>query len=171
MVELVISNRNVARAVEMGGVETGRRHYRWMVVLHTLFFFACALEVVALDRPFSVALGSAALFAALLAQALRYWSVAALGGRWNTRIVVLPSEPFVTRGPYRYMRHPNYLAVVVEMAAVPLIHGAWLTALVFSVANALVLFVRIKAEEAALGADWEKVFAGKPRFVPEVRRG
>jgi methyltransferase len=90
----------------------------------------------------------------------------ALGERWNTRIIVVPGAGPVTTGPYRFIRHPNYVAVVLEMACIPLAHGAWLTALVFSVANALLLTVRIRAEEAALGHPWSLAFADKHRFVP-----
>ena len=106
-----------------------------------------------------------------MAQALRYWAIASLGEYWNTRIIVVPGLPPVTRGPYRFLRHPNYVAVVLELAAVPLIHGAWVTALVFSLGNALLLWVRIRAEETALGSAYAQTFADKPRFIPEVPRG
>ena len=102
-------------------------------------------------RPFPGTLGWTALGGALGAQALRYWSVASLGSRWNTRIIVFPGMPPVKRGPYRFMRHPNYLAVIVEIACVPLIRGCWMTAVVFSIGNAVLLRVRIRAEEAAMG--------------------
>ncbi|WNG40456.1 hypothetical protein F0U61_47315 [Archangium violaceum] len=171
LVELVISQRNAARAFARGGVETGQRHYRVMVVLHSLFLVACVAEVVALRRPFPGGIGFAALGVALVAQALRYWSIVSLGELWNTRIIVVPGLSPVTRGPYRYLRHPNYVAVVLELAAVPLIHGAWVTAVVFSLANAGLLLVRIRAEEAALGAAYADAFANRPRFIPEVPRG
>ncbi|QRN98658.1 isoprenylcysteine carboxyl methyltransferase family protein [Archangium violaceum] len=171
LVELVLSKRNAARALARGGTETGQGHYRVMVVFHSLFLVACVAEVLGLSRPFSGGAGFAALGVALVAQALRYWAIASLGERWNTRIIVVPGLPPVTRGPYRYLRHPNYVAVVLELAAVPLIHGAWVTALVFSLGNALLLRVRIRAEEEALGAAYAKAFAGRPRFIPEVHRG
>ena len=171
LVELVLSKRNAARAFARGGVETGQAHYRVMVVLHSLFLGACVAEVVGLSRPFPGALGYGALGVALVAQALRYWAIASLGDRWNTRIIVVPGLEPVTRGPYRFLRHPNYVAVVLELAAVPLIHGAWVTALVFSLANALLLRVRIHAEEEALGALYAEAFSDKPRFIPEVPRG
>ncbi|HYO66133.1 MAG TPA: isoprenylcysteine carboxyl methyltransferase family protein [Archangium sp.] len=171
LVELVLSKRNAARAFARGGVETGQRHYRVMVVLHSLFLVACGAEVVGLSRPFPGALGFGALGVALVAQALRYWAIASLGDRWNTRIIVVPGLEPVTRGPYRFLRHPNYVAVVLELAAVPLIHGAWVTALVFSFGNALLLRVRIRAEEEALGALYAEAFADRPRFIPEVPRG
>jgi methyltransferase len=105
---------------------------------------------------------------ALAAQALRWWAVTSLGPAWNVRVIVVPGAPLVTRGPYRYLRHPNYLAVALEGIAVPLIHTAWLTALSFSIANAALLAVRIRSEEqalACLGAGAEQL-AGRPRFLP-----
>jgi methyltransferase len=171
LVELVLSKRNAARALALGGTETGQGHYRVMVVFHSLFLVACVAEVLGLSRPFPGGFGFAALGVALVAQALRYWAIASLGERWNTRIIVVPGLPPVTRGPYRYLRHPNYVAVVLELAAVPLIHGAWGTAVVFTLGNALLLRVRIRAEEAALGAAYAEAFADRPRFIPEVHRG
>jgi methyltransferase len=137
-----------------------------MALVHALFIPACALEVLVLRRPFVPAIGFAALAGALGAQGLRYWAIGSLGDRWNVRIIVLPGEPPVTRGPYRWLRHPNYLAVITEMACVPLIHGAWLSAIGFSLVNALLLSVRIPAEEKALGEAWRSEFAGKRRLVP-----
>jgi methyltransferase len=165
-VELVLSARNARLARERGGVESGQGHYPVMAVFHGLFLVACALEVVLLRRPFPGTLGWLALAAVLGAQALRYWAIATLGWRWNTRIVVVPGTAPVTGGPYRLVRHPNYVAVIAEMVALPLVHGAWLTALVFSLGNAWLLRVRIRAEEQALGEPWQQAFAGRPRFVP-----
>jgi methyltransferase len=169
--ELRLSRRNALLAFARGGVETGQAHYRVMVVFHTLFLAAAPAEVFLLGRAFPGALGAVALVAALGAQALRYWCISVLGEQWNSRIIVVPSRTCVTRGPYRYLRHPNYVAVQLEMAAVPLVHGAWLTALVFSLGNLWLLRVRIRAEESALGPGWAAAFAGKPRFLPEVHRG
>ncbi len=171
LVELVLSRRNAARAFSRGGVEVGQGHYRVMVIFHTLFLGACVAEVFLLRRPFPGAWGWGALGAAVLAQGLRYWAIATLGERWNSRVIVVPGQPPVTGGPYRFLRHPNYVAVVLELLSVPLIHGAWVTAVVFSVGNVALLFVRIRAEEAALGEAYARAFAGRPRFIPEVRRG
>lgn len=165
-VELVLSARNARLARARGGVETGQGHYPVMALFHALFLVACALEVVLLRRPFPGLLGWVALAVVVTAQALRYWAIATLGWRWNTRIVVVPGATPVTAGPYRWVRHPNYLAVIAEMLALPLVHGAWLTAVVFSLGNALMLRVRIRAEEQALGVSWENAFVGRPRFVP-----
>jgi methyltransferase len=165
---LAIASRNARRAFAMGAVERGRRHYPVMAAFHALFLVSAAAEAVVLKRPFPGRLGWIALAGALGAQALRYWSIASLGSRWNTRIIVFPGMPPVSRGPYRFMRHPNYLAVIVEIACVPLIRGCWLTAIVFSIGNAALLRVRIRAEEAAMGPRYALEFSGLLRFLPKL---
>ncbi len=167
--ELALSRRNARRALKMGAMEMGAGHYPVMAIFHALFVAAAAAEVIVFKRPFPGALGWSALFGALAAQGLRYWSVATLGARWNTRIVAFPDMPPVTSGPYRFMRHPNYLAVIVEVACIPLIHGCWLTAAVFSAGNAALLLVRIHAEEAALGPAYARLLGAKPRLIPALR--
>jgi methyltransferase len=169
LLELVRSRRNAQRMLQRGGIEVGRSHYPAMVAVHGLFFPACALEVLLLRRPFRVASGLVALGATALAQALRYWAIGTLKDRWCTRIVFVPGEAPVVSGPYRYLRHPNYVAVAMELFAVPLIHGAWLSALVFSLSNAVLMAIRIPREEKALGRRYREVFASKPRFLPELR--
>ena len=164
---LALAARTARRAFAMGAVERGRGHYRALAALHALFLISAAAEAIVLRRPFPGALGCAALGAALGAQALRYWSIATLGSRWNTRIIVMPGAAPVVRGPYRFMRHPNYLAVIVEIACVPMIRGCWITATVFSIANAVLLRTRIRAEEAALGPRYAIEFSGRPRLVPK----
>lgn len=166
--ELRRSARNAAWAFERGGIEVGRRHWRAMQLLHGAFLVACAVEVVWGRRPFQPALGLPMLALALAAQALRCWAIASLGPHWNVRVIVLPGAPVVTRGPYRFLRHPNYAAVVLEGFAVPLVHGAWVTALAFSLANAALLAVRIRCEERTLAAhcDYAARFAGVRRLVP-----
>jgi methyltransferase len=165
--ELWLSRRHARALVAQGGYEVGAAHFRAMSLLHGSFFAACALEVLLLHRPFPGPLGWGALAMALAAQGLRYWAIATLGVRWNVRIVVLPGAPPVTSGPYRLVRHPNYVAVILELLFVPLVHGAWLTAIGFSLANAWMLRVRIAAEERALGDAYAHAFAHKPRFVPK----
>ncbi|MEP7016800.1 MAG: isoprenylcysteine carboxyl methyltransferase family protein [Actinomycetota bacterium] len=148
LVELVVSKRNMAWARSRGGREYGFGHYPFMVFLHTGLLVACVIE--ASHRPFIPALGWPMLALVLLAQALRWWCISTLGPRWNTRIVVVPGLPLVDRGPYRWMRHPNYVAVVMEGIALPLVHTAWITAVVFTVVNAGLLRVRISAENAVM---------------------
>jgi len=164
--ELVLSRRNASRAFARGAVEAGAGHFRWMVLVHSLFLPACALEVLLLRRPFPGVLGWSALTLALGAQALRWWAIASLGDRWNVRVIVLPGAEPVRQGPYRFVRHPNYVAVAVEMLCVPLAHGAWICAIVFSALDALLLRGRIRIEENALGDSYRRAFAGVPRFVP-----
>jgi len=169
LVELVLSTRNARRALAAGGVEAeSRGAYAAMVVTHALFLVAAPLEVVLLARPFVPLLGWPMLALAAGAMALRYWAIATLGERWNTRVIVVPRTAAVVAGPYRYVRHPNYLAVIVELAALPLVHSAWLTALVASAANALLLGRRIACEEAALArhADYAARLGDRPRLLP-----
>jgi methyltransferase len=121
-----------------------------MVVLHTGLLAACLVEAITLHRPFIAALGFVMLAIVLLAQGLRWWCIATLGRQWNTRVVVVPGAARVTGGPYRWLRHPNYVAVVAEGAALPLVHTAWITALAFTVLNALLLTTRVRVENSAL---------------------
>jgi methyltransferase len=167
--ELFLSRRNARRALAAGGVEAGRGHYPAMVLFHAGVLAACAIEPLLAPRPWPLGASLAALTVALLAQGLRWWAVATLGPRWSTRIVILPGAPPVTGGPYRFLRHPNYLAVVLELAAVPLIGGALFTAVGGSLFNALLLAVRIPAEERALGQGWARAFEGRRRLLPGRR--
>jgi methyltransferase len=168
LIELRIAERHRRSLLERGGAEAGAGHYPWMVALHTAFLFSCPLEVWLLDRPFLPVLAAAMLILLVLAVALRWWVIATLGERWTTRILILPGASPITGGPYRFLRHPNYLVVVAEIAALPLVHTAWITALAFTVLNAWLLSVRIRAEERALGgaSDYREVFADRPRLLP-----
>lgn len=165
--ELILARRNAKLAFAAGGREIGHGHFRVMSVMHTLFLFSCIGEVFVFHRAFPGTLGWLALAGACGAQALRYWAIATLGNRWNVRIIVVPTLDPIVGGPYRWIRHPNYVAVILEMFCLPLIHGAWLTAIVFSLCNMAVLAVRIRAEELALGAHYQAAFARTPRFVPK----
>ncbi|OMC06734.1 hypothetical protein A5735_03805 [Mycolicibacter heraklionensis] len=151
LVELVVATSNANWAFARGGREFGRGHYPVMVFLHSALLIGCVAEVWLLDRPFIGWLGWPMLALAVLSQGLRWWCVRTLGRRWNTRVIVLPEVPLVHRGPYRWLRHPNYVAVVIEGFALPLIHTAWLTAITFTLANAALLRVRIRLENSALG--------------------
>ncbi len=150
LAELRLSLANTAWAKARGGREYGQGHYPPMVVLHTALLGGALLEVVVLDRPFLPLLGWTMLALDAASQALRWWCITTLGKQWNTRVVVVPDLPLVRRGPYAVISHPNYVAVVVEGAALPLVHSAWVTALVFTVLNAMLLRVRIRTENAAL---------------------
>ncbi|HEY3751173.1 MAG TPA: isoprenylcysteine carboxyl methyltransferase family protein [Pseudonocardiaceae bacterium] len=152
LAELIVAKRNLAWSLARGGKETGFSHYPFMVALHTGLLAGCLLEVWLGHRPFVPALGWPMLVLALGSQALRWWCIRTLGPQWNTRIVVVPNLGRITGGPYRFFSHPNYVAVVVEGAALPLVHTAWLTALVFTVLNAVLLTVRIRSENQALVA-------------------
>ncbi|CAN5158071.1 isoprenylcysteine carboxyl methyltransferase family protein [soil metagenome] len=150
LAELVVSQRNAAWASERGGVETGSGHYPFMVVLHTGFLVGALVEVWVRRPDVAPLLAGSMLVLAVAGQALRWWCIRTLGPRWNTRVIVVPGLPLVGGGPYRFFRHPNYVAVVVEGIALPLVGGAWITALVFTVLNAALLRVRIRTEERAL---------------------
>ncbi|HEX6686588.1 MAG TPA: isoprenylcysteine carboxyl methyltransferase family protein [Candidatus Limnocylindrales bacterium] len=150
LIELVVSKRHAKWALARGGVEYGRSHYPFMVAIHTGLLLGCILEVWYLQRPFLPWLGWTMLALVVASQALRWWCVFTLGERWNTLVIVVPGMPLVQRGPYRWLKHPNYVAVVVEGIALPLVHSAWITALVFTAVNAIVLTVRIRVENAAL---------------------
>jgi methyltransferase len=150
LAELVVSQRNRAWSRKRGGIEVGAGHYPVMVVLHTALLAGCLVEVIALHRPFIPAVGWPMLVVVLAAQALRWWCITTLGHQWNTRVIVIPGAARITAGPYRLIPHPNYVAVVAEGIALPLAHSAWITAVVFTVLNAVLLRTRIKVENDEL---------------------
>ena len=159
LVELWWAKQNEPRLLAAGGIEYGRSHLPLMILLHAAWM--AGLWLLAYDRPVeSVFL---ALFVVL--QIARFWVLVTLGRRWTIRIIVVPGEKLVARGPYRFLRHPNYAVVIGEIAVVPLALGLPIYALVFSVLNAAVLAIRIPAENAALaarpsiGPDWRRVRA------------
>jgi len=149
LVELVLARRNERRARARGAVERGRSHYLFIVALHSLWLLATLIEGL-LRGPELPALWPIPLALFLLVQPLRYWALVSLGERWNTKILVVPGAKPIRRGPYKYLSHPNYVVVVVEILTFPLIFGAWVTALVFTVLNAAVLWVRVREENRAL---------------------
>jgi methyltransferase len=152
LVEMAVSARHARWALARGGREYGRSHYPFMVAIHVGLLAGCVAEVWLADRPFLPWLGWPMLVLVAAAQALRWWCVSTLGQRWNTLVIVIPGMPLVDRGPYRWLRHPNYVAVVLEGIALPLVHTAWVTALAFTLANVIVLAVRIRVENQALAA-------------------
>jgi methyltransferase len=148
--ELAVSQRHLRWARERGALESGQGHYPVMVVLHIALLVGCLVEVHALDRPFVAWIGWPMLVVVAAAQALRWWCITTLGSQWNTRVLAVPGLPLVDRGPYRWLRHPNYVAVVAEGVALPLVHDAWLTAIVFAALNGVLLTVRIRSENRLL---------------------
>lgn len=168
--ELRLSARHTRQTLARGGVELGRGHTRLMVITHGLFLLACPAEVWLRNPPFLPLLAGGMTLLLIGTMALRYWAVATLGERWCTRVVCLPGAPAIHRGPYRWVRHPNYLAVLLEVPALPLIHSAWITALLFGAASGILVSVRIKVEESGLRAfsDYEQRFGSRPRFFPRL---
>jgi methyltransferase len=151
--ELVLSTKHARWAFARGGVESNRRQLPWMIGLHVGLLLGALAEVWLLGRPFLPWLGWPMLAITLASQGARYWIIGSLGRQWNTRVIVVPGLPLVSRGPYRWawLRHPNYLVVAIEGIALPLVHTAWITAAVFTVLNAVLLLgFRIPAEERAL---------------------
>lgn len=150
MIELAISVRNRDRAIARGGVEYGANHFWMFATLHTLWIVGMYAETIFLQREVASWWPLALSFAIVL-QGIRYWTIATLGEAWNTRIVVWPGMKRVTTGPYRWLRHPNYVIVCIELALIPFVFGCWITALVVTIANAIILLaVRIPEEERAL---------------------
>ena len=143
--ELILARAHATRLLRRGGVEVDRAGYKWFVVLHAAWLVALAAAVPADALPDWTLL---ALFGVL--QAGRVWVIAALGRRWTTRLIVLPGTPPVRRGPYRWLRHPNYLIVAGELAILPLAFGAVAIAIAFSAANAMLVLRRIRLEDGAL---------------------
>lgn len=147
--ELLLSRRNRAWALRHGALEFGAPQLLPIKLLHTAFLGGCLIEVWSGARPFLPALGWPCLAIVVACQAIRYWTVATLGPRWNVSILVIPGMPLESGGPYRFLRHPNYLVVVFEGLAIPLVHSAWLCALLFTLLNTPLLRARIRCEEAA----------------------
>jgi methyltransferase len=172
LLEMRLSRRHQRDLAARGARRAAEPGFSAMVALHTGVLVASAIEVVALHRPFVPALGVPALVAFALANALRWWVIATLGPHWNVQVVGSLSLGVVTNGPYRFVRHPNYVAVFVELLVLPLVHGAWVTALVGAALHVVVLRRRLAVEEAVLAADGAYVatMSAKPRFVPRFVR-
>ena len=147
--ELILAKRNTDRLRARGGYEVAAGHYPLIVVLHGAWL--AGLWYIAVDDPSGTELSWPWLAVFLILQALRVWVIATLGPRWTTRIIVLPGAPLVTSGPYRFISHPNYCVVAAEFLVLPLAFGLVWYGLVFSALNAAVLWIRIRAEAAALG--------------------
>jgi methyltransferase len=170
LVELKISRRHQRDLARRNLARRSDPQYPWMVALHAGVLIAAAVEVVWLRRPLLPLLAVPAAVLFVLATALRWWAIGALGAHWNVRVMDSASLGVVTTGPFRWVRHPNYLGVFVEMAALPLIHTAWIAAVLAVVGNIRVLRSRLRVEEPMLEAhpEYRAAMAGKARFVPGI---
>ena len=169
LVELRISRRNQLKLEKLGVRKITEPYFRWMVFVHAGVLACAAAEVLLLHRLLipSLAIAMAALF--VFANALRWWVIRILAGHWNVEVMASSRVGVVTSGPYHWVRHPNYVAVVIELFSLPMIHTAWLTALAGTLANLEILRRRLRVEDGVLMADpsYRSTMGGKPRFVPK----
>ena len=170
LLEVRQSNRNKAIILRRGGREHGDNLLGAVKVLQVSWWMAAIAEVWYLDRPFIPVVATIAVAATVTGQFLRYFSMKALQWRWTLSIMTVPGMPVVTSGPYRYVRHPNWLGVILEIASLPLVHSAYITAITFSLANAWLMSHRMKTEERALSenSNYVAAFADRPRFIPSL---
>lgn len=171
LVELRLAKKNRQWAMTQGGIEVGKEHYRWIWLLHATFFVALLVEY-GWVQPTMTHWAVVPFVLFVLAQGLRTWVIASLGRYWNTRIIVIPHATLVPKGPYRYIRHPNYVAVVIEIATIPLLFQLYITAIVFTLMNAVVLVHRIRIEESSLlqHTSYAEAMQQRPRMLPWGRR-
>jgi len=165
LVELRLAAQNQKKLKEKGAIEYGSKHYKLIVIMHVLFFISLISEVILLEKTYSP-FWPIFLIVIILAQMLRYWSIFSLGEYWNTKIIILPNAHVKKKGPYKYIRHPNYVAVAIEFFFIPLLFEAYRTAFMFSILNSIIMIIRIKEEENALIAqtNYGKVFENTSRF-------
>jgi len=170
LLEMRLSRRHQRALQALGFSREPERGFALMVSLHTGVLVAAAVEVVWARRPLIVAVAIPALLAFLLANALRWWVIRAMAAHWNVNVVNSLALGVVSGGPYRFVRHPNYVAVFVELLALPLVHTAWVTALLATALHVVVLRRRLALEESVLDADpaYRAAMSGKPRFVPRL---
>lgn len=166
--ELRISRRHQQEMAARGASKIADPRFRWMVLLHTGVLLGAACEVVFLHRPFIPFLAAVCFLIFVAANVVRWWVIRTLGEHWNVQVMNSTGLGVVTSGPFRYVRHPNYAAVFVEMLVLPLIHTAWITAILGSTAHILVLSQRLATEEKVLFSDahYREAMSGKPRFLP-----
>jgi methyltransferase len=167
LTEVKIAKKNEELLLSKGAVEAGSAHYKWMVSMHVSFFISLFVEVLFLGA-LSPEWWAFPFILFLIAQIVRFWAISSLGVYWNTKIILLPGAQVVAKGPYRFIRHPNYLVVSLELLVIPLIFGAYATAVLFTILNIFMLRVRIPAEEKALIelTDYENSHGRKQRFFP-----
>ena len=166
IIELFVSRGTANKAKERGSRAQKEPAFIAMVVVHTLVFLVVPLEVLLLNTPFIWPLAIGSLVLLSLALVARVWTLRTLGKRWNVRIVA--PDAVVSSGPYKYIRHPNYAIVIVELFAIPLFHSAFISCAFLTIANGLVLYARIPAEEKMLFSipKYKELMGGKPRFLP-----
>ncbi|WP_216830189.1 isoprenylcysteine carboxyl methyltransferase family protein [Alkalihalobacterium elongatum] len=171
LVELLIAKSNEKWMRNRGAYEVGQAQYKYIVLVHVFFFISLISEVVFLQKTLASWWWVPFAFF-IIAQSMRVWSLSSLGRFWNTKIIILPGANVVAKGPYKFMRHPNYVIVSVEILMLPLIFQAYATAIFFTIANALVLSVRICQEEAALqeATDYQEKFSSRFRFFPTIEK-
>lgn len=152
--ELIIAKRNEGWMKKQGGIEFGQQHYWFIVTVHSLFIICLILEVIIFEKePSSLWPFLGSLF--ILTQLARVWALFSLGKYWNTKIIVVPNAKVIKKGPYVYLKHPNYLIVSLELIIIPLLFNAFWTTILFSLLNAVILMIRIPAEEKALSEHTE----------------
>lgn len=167
LVELAIARKNAIWMKNNGGYEVGGNHYIFLIIIHIGFFISLLAEVTFIGDP-ALSWKKTTLILFLVAQIGRVWTIASLGRYWNTRIIIVPHAKVIEKGPYRYIRHPNYLVVLIETITLPLIFSAYKTAFIFTIIQTVILYIRIKEEEEALRqvTNYEKVFQKRGRFFP-----
>ncbi|MBY4604294.1 MULTISPECIES: isoprenylcysteine carboxyl methyltransferase family protein [Bacillus] len=147
--EMAVARQNEQKVKKQGAIEFGESHYPYIIIMHILFFLSLIAEVLLMNKqPSSWWIGIAA--AILCVQAVRYWALCSLGAYWNTKILVVPGAELVKKGPYKWIKHPNYTVVILEILLIPLLYQAYVTMCLFSLVNAVLLTVRIRTEDKAL---------------------
>ncbi|MEH7250265.1 isoprenylcysteine carboxyl methyltransferase family protein [Neobacillus niacini] len=169
LIELVIARKNEKWMKEQGAIEYGTNHYLFIVLMHCMFFLFLVLEKISFSRELSP-IWPLLTVVFVVAQLIRVWAIWSLGRYWNTKIIVLPNVDVVKKGPYRFIKHPNYLVVSIELISVPLLFGAYVTACLFTLLNIWMLSIRIPAEERALRelTEYESSFISCNRFLPKL---
>ena len=166
--ELFISRKNEKWMMNRGGIEHGKAHYPYIVLLHILFLVSFFIEVQVFQRELTEIWF--VIFPILfLTQIMRYWAVLSLGNYWNTKIMIVPGDVVISRGPYKFVKHPNYIVVAVELLFIPLLFNAYFTAILFTLMNVVMMTIRIPAEESALQTytNYQEVFPIKSRLLPK----
>jgi methyltransferase len=169
LTELKIANQNERWMKIQGGIEFGQKHYRIMVAMHSLFFLFYILEVLYFEKGISMQWPILFMFF-IITQVGRVWALISLGRYWNTKIIVLPNADVVLKGPYKFLKHPNYVIVTLEFIIIPMFFQAYITMILFSILNIWILSIRIPEEEKALNelTQYNQLFGQTRRFIPKL---